>query len=45
MTKDMLVQIYIKRLASVEDLIVLLEENPARNPEFDFDGFRVDRYG
>ena len=28
---------YIQRLFSVEEHIVLLEENTARNPEFDYD--------
>ena len=36
-TRDMLFQCYVQRLFSVEEHIVLLEENTARNPEFDYD--------
>ena len=33
----MLFQCYVQRLFSVDEYIVLLEENTARNPEFDYD--------
>ena len=35
----MLFQSYVQRLFSVDELIVLWEENMARNPEFDYDCF------
>ena len=37
--RDMLFQCYVQRLFSVEEHIVLLEENTVRNPEFDYDRF------
>ena len=33
-TRDMLFQSYIQRLFSVDELIALLEENTATNPEY-----------
>ena len=33
----MLFQSYVQRLLSVDELIVLLEENTAKNPKFDYD--------
>ena len=33
----MLFQCYVQRLFSVDEHIVLLEENTTRNPEFDYD--------
>ena len=36
-TRDMLVQSYFQRLCLVDKLIVLLKENSARDPEFDYD--------
>ena len=35
----MLVQSNVQRLFSVDELIVLLEENTARNQEFNYDRF------
>ena len=35
--RDMLFQCSVQRLFSIGELIVLLEENTARNPEFDYD--------
>ena len=35
----MLLQSYVQRLLSDDELIVLLEENTARDPEFDYDRF------
>ena len=35
--RDMLLQCCVQRLFSVDEHIVLLEENTARNPEFDHD--------
>ena len=40
-TKDMFFQNYVQRLFSVDELIVSLEENTARNPEFDYDRFEL----
>ena len=34
---DMLFHCYVQRLFSVDEHIVLLEENSARSPEFDYD--------
>ena len=39
LTLVMLFQCYVQRLFSVDERIVLLEENRARNPEFDYDRF------
>ena len=36
-TKDILLQSFVLILFSVDELIVLLEKNTARNPEFDDD--------
>ena len=36
-TKDILLQSYVLILFSVDELIVLLEKNTDRNPEFDYD--------
>ena len=38
-TRYMLFQSYLLRLFSVNELIVLLEQNTARNPEFDYEHF------
>ena len=35
----MLLQSYVQRLLSADELIVLLEEDSVRNPEFDYDRF------
>ena len=35
----MLLQSYVQRLLSADELIVLLEEDTVRNPEFDYDRF------
>ena len=40
-TKDMFFQNYVQRLFSVDELIVFLEENTARNSEFDYDRFEL----
>ena len=37
----MLFQCYIQRLFSIEEHIVVLEENTARNPEFEYNHFKV----
>ena len=37
--RDMLFQCSVQRLFPVDEHIVLLEENTARNPEFDYDRF------
>ena len=36
MVRDMLFQSYVQGLISDDELIVLLEENTARNPEFNY---------
>ena len=41
MARDMVFQSYNQRLFSVNELIVLLEENSARNSEFDHDHFEL----
>ena len=38
-TRDTLFQSYVQRLFSFDELIVLLEENMARNQEFNYDRF------
>ena len=40
-TRDMLFQCYVQRLFSVDEHIVLLEENTTRNPEFNYDRFEL----
>ena len=40
MITDMLLQSYVQRLLSADEHIVL-EENTARNPEFDYDRFEL----
>ena len=40
-TRDMLLQSYNQRSFSVDKLIVSLAENPARNPQFDYDRFEL----
>ena len=40
-TRDIPFQSYVQRLFSVDELIVLLEGNMARNPEFDYDRFEL----
>ena len=45
MVRDMLFQSYVQGLISDDELIVLLEENTARNPEFNYasyDRFELD---
>ena len=37
----MLFQCYVQRLFSVDEHIVLLEQNTARNPEFDYYRFEL----
>ena len=37
----MLFQSYVQRTFSIDELIVLLEENTARNREFDYDRFEL----
>jgi len=39
--KDILFQSHVQRLFSVDEIIVLLDENTARNPEFDYDRFEL----
>ena len=41
MTRDVFFQGYDQRSFSVDEFIVLLEENTARNPEFDNDRFEL----
>ena len=40
-TKNMLFQSYVQALFSVDELIVLLEENTARSPEFEYFRFKL----
>ena len=44
-TRDILLQSYVLKLFSVDELFVLLEENTDRSPEFDYDRFEVGRRG
>ena len=39
--KNMIFQSYVQTLFSVDDIIVLLEENTARSPEFDYIRFKL----
>ena len=39
--KDILFQSHVQILFSVDEIIVLLDENTARNPEFDYDRFEL----
>ena len=39
--KDILFQSHVQRLFSVDEIIVLVDENTARNPEFDYDRFEL----
>ena len=39
--KNMLFQSYVQTLFSVDDITVLLEENTARSPEFDYNRFKL----
>ena len=39
--KDILFQSHVQRLFAVDEIIVLLDENTVRNPEFDYDRFEL----